>query len=112
MMESIKSIFEIPDLRRRILFTLAMLAVYRLGAFIPTPGINAEAFENLFNQSMGGGIFGLLAMFSGRQPAPLDGLCSRHHAVYHGLDYSPVAWGGFAYPRKVEERRRAGPDER
>jgi preprotein translocase subunit SecY len=65
MMESIKSIVEIPDLRRRILFTLAMLAVYRLGAFIPTPGINAEAFEQLFNQSLGGGIFGLLAMFSG-----------------------------------------------
>jgi preprotein translocase subunit SecY len=65
MMESIKSIVEIPDLRKRILFTLAMLAVYRLGAFIPTPGINAEAFEQLFNQSLGGGLFGLLAMFSG-----------------------------------------------
>jgi len=64
MMESVKSIFEIPDLRRRILFTLGMLAVYRLGAFVPTPGINAEAFEQLFN-SMGGGVFGLLAMFSG-----------------------------------------------
>jgi preprotein translocase subunit SecY len=65
MMESIKSITEIPDLRRRILFTLGMLAVYRLGAVIPTPGINAEAFEQLFNQSLGGGLFGLLAMFSG-----------------------------------------------
>jgi len=65
MIESIKSITEIPDLRRRILFTLGMLAVYRLGAVIPTPGINAEAFEQLFNQSLGGGLFGLLAMFSG-----------------------------------------------
>src|SRR5208282_5140837 len=64
MIESLKSIFEIADLRRRILFTLGMLAVYRLGAFIPTPGINAEAFEQMFNQ-MGGGLFGLLAMFSG-----------------------------------------------
>jgi preprotein translocase subunit SecY len=65
MIDSLKSIVEIPDLRRRILFTLAMLAVYRLGAFIPTPGINAEAFEQLFNQSFGGGVLGLLAMFSG-----------------------------------------------
>jgi preprotein translocase subunit SecY len=65
MIESLKSIVEIPDLRRRILFTLAMLAVYRLGAFVPTPGINAEAFEQLFNQSLGGGVLGLLAMFSG-----------------------------------------------
>src|SRR5208282_3736220 len=64
MLESLKSITEIPDLRKRILFTLAMLAVYRLGAFIPTPGINADVFEQMFNQ-MGGGLFGLMAMFSG-----------------------------------------------
>jgi preprotein translocase subunit SecY len=64
MIESLKSITEIPDLRKRILFTLLMLAVYRLGSFIPTPGINAEAFEQMFNQ-LAGSLFGLLAMFSG-----------------------------------------------
>ena len=64
MLESLKSITEIPDLRKRILFTLAMLAVYRLGAFIPTPGINADVFEQAFSQ-MAGSLFGLLAMFSG-----------------------------------------------
>ncbi len=64
MLESLKSITEIPDLRKRILFTLGMLAVYRLGAFIPTPGINADVFEQMFSQ-MGGSLFGLLAMFSG-----------------------------------------------
>jgi preprotein translocase subunit SecY len=64
MIESLKSITEIPDLRKRILFTLLMLAVYRLGAFIPTPGINADVFEQAFNQ-LGGSLFGLLSMFSG-----------------------------------------------
>src|SRR5579864_2779093 len=64
MLESLKSITEIPDLRKRILFTLAILAVYRLGAFIPTPGINADVFEQAFNQ-LGGSLFGLLSMFSG-----------------------------------------------
>ena len=64
MIESLKSITEIPDLRKRILFTLLMLAVYRLGAFIPTPGINADVFEQMFQQ-MGGALFGMLAMFSG-----------------------------------------------
>ncbi|PYV25168.1 MAG: preprotein translocase subunit SecY [Acidobacteria bacterium] len=64
MLDSIKSITDIPDLRKRILFTLLMLAVYRLGAFIPTPGINAEAFEQFFGQ-MGAGLLGLLSMFSG-----------------------------------------------
>ncbi len=64
MMESLKSITEIPDLRKRITFTLLMLAVYRLGAFIPTPGVNSHIFEQFFN-SMGGSLFGLLSMFSG-----------------------------------------------
>jgi preprotein translocase subunit SecY len=64
MIESLKSITEIPDLRKRILFTLLMLAIYRLGSFIPTPGINADVFEQAFNQ-FAGSLFGLLAMFSG-----------------------------------------------
>jgi preprotein translocase subunit SecY len=64
MIESLKSITEIPDLRKRISFTLLMLAVYRLGAFIPTPGINSDVFQQFFNQ-LGGSLFGLLSMFSG-----------------------------------------------
>src|SRR2546422_279061 len=64
MLDSIKSITDIPDLRKRILFTLLMLAIYRLGAFIPTPGINADALEQFFGQ-MGAGLLGLLSMFSG-----------------------------------------------
>jgi preprotein translocase subunit SecY len=64
MMEQIKSILEVRDLRKRLLWTLLMLAVYRLGSFIPTPGINAQVFEQFFDQ-MAGSLFGLLSMFSG-----------------------------------------------
>ncbi len=64
MMESIKSIWEITDLRKRILFTLILMAVYRLGSFVPTPGINATVFQQYFNQ-LGGTLFGLMSMFSG-----------------------------------------------
>ncbi len=64
MMESLKSITEIPDLRKRILFTMLMLAIYRLGSFVPTPGINSSVFEQMFNQ-LAGSLFGLLSMFSG-----------------------------------------------
>ncbi len=64
MIESLKSIFEIPDLRRRILFTILMLALYRLGSFIPTPGINATVFEQAF-ENLAAGLLGLLSMFSG-----------------------------------------------
>ena len=49
MLEKFANIFRIPDLRKRVLFTLGLLAVYRLGAFIPTPGINADALAQYFN---------------------------------------------------------------
>jgi preprotein translocase subunit SecY len=62
--EAIRNIFVTPDLRNRVLFTLAMLAVYRLGAFIPTPGINTDLLGQLFEQSKGS-VLGLIDLFSG-----------------------------------------------
>ena len=64
MLEKFLNIFRIPDLRRRVLFTLGTLAVYRLGAFIPTPGINAKLLEQLF-QSQSGSALGLMDLFGG-----------------------------------------------
>src|SRR5271169_1023930 len=64
MINSLKSLTEIPELRKRISFTLLILAIYRLGSYIPTPGINSDVFEQMFN-SLGGSLFGLLSMFSG-----------------------------------------------
>ncbi len=64
ILSSIKNIFSIPDLRRRVFFMLGLLAVYRVGAFIPTPGVNAEALAQLF-ESQAGTIFGFLDIFSG-----------------------------------------------
>jgi len=63
-LNSIKNIASIPDLRKRVLFMLAMLAVYRIGAFVQTPGINHRALEALFSQA-GNTIFGFLDIFSG-----------------------------------------------
>jgi preprotein translocase subunit SecY len=62
--EAFKNIFNIPDLRKRILFMLGLLAVYRIGTRIPTPGIDANALEQFFTQN-GGSAFGFLDMFSG-----------------------------------------------
>src|SRR5437879_5267932 len=53
MFEKLANVFRIPDLRKRILFTLAMLAVYRLGGHIPTPGINADKLSQFFEQDRG-----------------------------------------------------------
>jgi preprotein translocase subunit SecY len=64
MLEKFLNIFRIPDLRKRVLFTLGILAVYRLGAFIPTPGINASLLEQMF-QSQSGSALGLMDLFGG-----------------------------------------------
>jgi preprotein translocase subunit SecY len=65
MLDSIRNIFSIPELRRRVLFTLVLLAVYRIGAQIPNPGISADALAE-FWQTQKGTIFGFIDLFSGR----------------------------------------------
>ena len=64
MNESLKNIFTVSDLRNRVLFTLGMLGVYRLGHHIPTPGVNTAALAELARQNAGT-MFGLYDMFSG-----------------------------------------------
>src|SRR5271170_7442514 len=64
MLEKFSNIFRIPDLRKRVLFTLGLLAVYRLGAQLPTPGINSKLLDQFFH-TQGGSAIGLLDMFSG-----------------------------------------------
>ena len=63
-MSGLQSAANIPELRRRVLFTLIMLAVYRMGVQIPTPGINGEALSAFFTQNAGT-LFGMFNMFSG-----------------------------------------------
>jgi preprotein translocase subunit SecY len=57
--------WRVPELRRRVLFTAAMLAVYRLGSWIPAPGIDQAAIQNYFSGAGGGGVLNLLNLFSG-----------------------------------------------
>jgi preprotein translocase subunit SecY len=64
MIQAFKNIWSIPELRLRVLFTLAMLAVYRIGAHIPTPGIDSKALLSFFEQQKGG-ILGFVDLFSG-----------------------------------------------
>lgn len=64
MINSIQNIFSIPELRRRILFTLGLLVVYRIGGHIPVPGIDAVALSQFFEQASGT-LFGLMDLFAG-----------------------------------------------
>lgn len=62
--EAVANVFRIPDLRKRVLFTLGLLAVYRLGGHIPTPGIDSHRLEEFFQQNQGT-LFGFIDLFSG-----------------------------------------------
>jgi preprotein translocase subunit SecY len=64
MIEKLRTIFQVPELRRRILFTLAMFVVYRIGEHMPTPGVNAAALAGAF-RSQANTLFGLYDMFVG-----------------------------------------------
>lgn len=68
--KALSTCFKIEDLRKKILFTLGIIALYRLGCFIPTPGINgkalAEFFERVASQTGGSNVFTIMNMFSGR----------------------------------------------
>ena len=64
MLQALRNIWDIPDLRKRVLFTLGLLAVYRIGNHVPTPGINAQSLIDFFEQNRGNW-FGLVDMFSG-----------------------------------------------
>ncbi len=66
MIQSFQSLFKIPELKQRIIFTLAILIVYRIGGHVPIPGINSEALLAFFSEaSQGGGLLGLYDLFAG-----------------------------------------------
>lgn len=64
MLEAFQNIFKIPELKRRVLFSLGMLAIYRVGCHIPTPGIDRIALAHFFKQAQGT-LLGMFDMFSG-----------------------------------------------
>ncbi len=63
MLQSLINAWRTPDLRTKLLFTAAMLAIYRFGSFVPAPGVNSNALASALSSQ--GGIFGLLSVFSG-----------------------------------------------
>ena len=68
MLGAFKNIFKIQDLKHKVIITLALIAVYRIGGFIPVPGIDSQALAEFFDRiakSQGGSILGIMNMFSG-----------------------------------------------
>src|SRR5262244_79409 len=62
-LNAVRNLFRVPDLRKRVFFTLGMLLIYRTGIHIPVPGVDRDALDHLWGQL--GGMFGVLDLFSG-----------------------------------------------
>jgi preprotein translocase subunit SecY len=93
------------------LFTLGLLAVYRLGGHVPTPGINTIAVGRVLQFATGGSLFSFFDMFAGGNIRRLTVFRPGHHAVHHGIHHSAVAHRGGSHARKTAERRRTGPPQ-
>ena len=65
MLSRLRNMFRVPDLRNKILFTLAIIAVYRLGAHLPVPYVDFDAIKDLQDQANNSGVVGFLDLFSG-----------------------------------------------
>ena len=65
MLDSIKNIFKIPELKKRVIFTLLVLFVERIGTHVPVPGINSRVLLEFFSANQGGGLLGLYDLFAG-----------------------------------------------
>ena len=65
MLATILNSFKVPEIRKKLLFTAAMLALYRLGSFIPVPGVNTAALQQIEDNYAGSNILGFLNLFTG-----------------------------------------------
>ena len=103
----LRNMFRVPDLRNKILFTIFIIAVYRLGSHIPVPYVDFDAIKELQDQANNGGVVGFLDLFSGGAITNVADLLPRDHAVHHGVDHHAAARRRDPEARAVAER---GPD--
>ena len=109
-LQSFRNIFRIPELKRRVLITLGLLAAYRLGAHVPTPGVDGARSRRVLQPGAGhaprhGG------PVLGRQPAAPDGVRARDHAVHLGVHHpaAPRPWSSprwSAWPRRARRAKK------
>ena len=108
MLSRVLNVFRVADLRMKILFTLSMIALYRLGSFIPAPGVDIEAVQTLRDSANRGGILSLHATLLGRRAYPVRDLRVGDHALYHLVDHHADPRCGDTQDRAVAAARRGG----
>ena len=86
MLEGLQNAAKISDLRRRLLFTFAILAIYRVGVAIPTPGIDGEALAAFFEQAAST-VFGMVNLFSGGGARTVFHIRTGYYALHQCLNH-------------------------
>ena len=94
MLSSVRNMIRVPDLRNKILFTLLMIALYRLGAYIPAPGIDLDAVEELKDRRRPAAASSASCSCSRAGAHPVRAVRPRDHAVHHQLDHHADPRGG------------------
>ena len=82
MFETIKNAWKIPDLRKKLLYTLLMIVIFRFGSFIPVPFLSPDAIQGLIASGGADSLLGLSGHILRRRFQPGNDLCHEHHAVY------------------------------
>ena len=115
MFKTLINIFRIPELRNKVLFTLFMLAIYRIGYHVPLPGVDQDRLRTAHaepqqagDDSAAGRLASYVVAVHRRQPQPEHDLRPGHHALHLGVDHLPAADHGRAR-RWRSSRRKARP---
>ena len=108
MISTILGAFRVSEIRRKVLFTAGILALYRLGAYIPVPGINSSALNSIQRNLGSSSILGLLNLFSGGGAGPDRDLRAGDHALHHGLDHPAAAAGRRALAGEAPKEGEVG----
>ena len=111
MLSRLANIFRVPDLRNKVIFTLAIIALYQIGANIPVPGVNWSRLQNLESSASSSGVLGLLEPLQRRRPRPPGRVRAGRHALHHELHHHPAALHGDPQARGVARPGRGRPEE-
>ena len=111
MNDSLKNLFTVSDLRKRVFFTLGLLAVYRVGHVITIPGVSLAALEAFAEQLSRNSVFGLYDMFSGGNLSKVTIFALGIMPYISASIILQLLDGGLAVPREAVEGRRARPAE-
>ena len=104
MLSRLRNMFRVPDLRNKILFTILIIAFYRIGAHLPVPYVNFGAIKELQNNADAGGVVGLLDLFSGDVRLALAGYNAGEGAVLKYGNQIPPYSETREYVRRIGNR--------